>query len=92
MAKLFPDPVKPEEDTGHYFPTTHAAYTVASLVAYLQTLDPSLPVAYKLHSEQCLLEEEDIEVVELCEARPDGWVQNKRPDKPTQTYLLLPGN
>lgn len=86
MAKLFPDP-QPE-----YFPSSYKPYTVESLIAFLQTVDPKLPVAYKLHSEQCLLEEGDIEVVSLCLPRPDGWVQNQRPDKPTQEYLLFPGN
>jgi hypothetical protein len=66
--------------------------TVAELISFLQTQPQDLQVAYQIHSEQCLLGAEEINIVELCEARPDGWVQNKRPDKPTQTYLLLPGD
>lgn len=66
--------------------------TVADLIAHLQTLDPSLPVVYRIFSEQCLLELDDLNVEALCHPRPDGWVQNKRPDMPSQDYLLLPGN
>lgn len=66
--------------------------TVAELIAYLQTQPQEAQVAYKRFSEQCLLSSEDIEVMEACAPRPDGWIQDKRPDKPAQTYLLLPGN
>lgn len=66
--------------------------TVADLVAFLQTQPQDLPVAYCLFSEQKLLEPQEIEVAELCLPRPDGWVHHKRPDKPKQRYLLLPGN
>lgn len=66
--------------------------TVAELIAFLQTQPQELQVAYGLYSEQCLLELEDINIVEACEPRNDGWIQNKRPDKPTQRYLMFPGN
>ena len=66
--------------------------TVAELIAYLQTQPQHLLVAYQTCSEHCLLEAKDIEIAEGCVARPDGWIQNKRPDKPTQTYLMFPGN
>lgn len=66
--------------------------TVAEFIAYLQTHPQDLPVAYRCCSEQCLLEAEDIKIADMCQPRPDGWIQDKRPDKPTQTYLLLPGN
>jgi hypothetical protein len=66
--------------------------TVADLIALLQKQPQDLLVAYKLFSEQCLLEEKDIEVQELCEPRADGWVQSKRPDKTKRSYLVLPGN
>lgn len=66
--------------------------TVGELIALLQTLPAGLPVAYRLYSEQCLLEAKDIEIKPLCPARPDGWVQDARPDIPSIPYLLLPGN
>lgn len=66
--------------------------TVKDLIDLLATYPKDLPVAYRIYSEQCLLEAKDIDVVDLCYPRPDGWVQDKRPDMPTQQYLLLPGN
>ena len=66
--------------------------TVAELIEFLKTQPQGLQVAYCIHSEQALLETEDITVVALCEARADGWVPNARPDKPTQEYLVFPGN
>ena len=66
--------------------------TVSELIAFLQTQPQNLPVAYRCYSENAALEACEIEVVELCEERADGWVPNKRPDKPSQQYLLFPGN
>lgn len=66
--------------------------TVAELIIFLQTQPQDALVAYKRYSEQCLLEVEDIEVEELCQARPDGWIQNCRPDISSQMYLVFPGN
>lgn len=66
--------------------------TVAELIAKLQTMPQDLPVAYCCYSEQCLLEDDEIEVVELCLPREDGWIQNKRPDMPSQQYVRFPGN
>lgn len=65
--------------------------TVSELIAFLQTQPQDLPVAYRLHSEQALLKTEDIDIVALCYPRVDGWVADKRPDKPSQMYLRLPG-
>ena len=66
--------------------------TVAELIAHLLTLPQDLLVAYELHSEQCLMEVEDIHIRRLCPPRPDGWVHSARPDKPGQDYLVFPGN
>ena len=66
--------------------------TVADLIEFLQKHPQDLPVAIKMYSETSLLEFDSIKVKELCEARPDGWVQNKRPDMPTRMYLVFPGN
>jgi len=68
------------------------AMTVAELVAYLQTQPQNMQVAYEYFSELVLLEARDIKHVEACEARPDGWIQRKRPDMPTRHYLVFPGN
>ena len=65
--------------------------TVAELITYLQTQPQDMQVAYASCSEHCLLEASYISVGEACEPRPDGWIQNKRPDMPTQQYLMLPG-
>lgn len=66
--------------------------TVKELIEFLQAQPQDLQVAYMMCSENCLLETKDISISEQCVARPDGWIQNKRPDMPTQTYLLFPGN
>ena len=66
--------------------------TVAELIEYLQTQPQGLQVAYEIYSEQCLMESRNIRIFEGCEARPDGWIHHKRPDKPTRTYLMFPGN
>lgn len=65
---------------------------VAELIAFLGTQPQNLQVAYRCCSEQALLDPSDIQIFEGCEPRRDGWVHSKRPDKPTQEYLLLPGN
>jgi len=66
--------------------------TVAEYIEFLKTQPQDIKVAYQCCSEQVLLETKDIEVVDLCHPRPDGWIQNKRPDMETEPYLLLPGN
>ena len=43
-------------------------------------------------SEQLLLGADDIRIERLCLPREDGWVHDARPDKPTQDYLVFPGN
>jgi hypothetical protein len=65
---------------------------VKQLVEYLEKQPQHLPVVYRLFSEHCLLEEKDIRQEKLCQARDDGWVHDARPDKPSQQYLVLPGN
>jgi hypothetical protein len=66
--------------------------TVAELIEKLQTFPQHLPVAYRCYSEQVLLKDDELKVREFCLPRPDGWVQSKRPDMPSQPYLLFPGN
>jgi hypothetical protein len=65
---------------------------VRELISYLSTFPQHLPVAYRVHSEQCMIEGKDIVVERCCLPRPDGWVHDARPDKETQEYLVLPGN
>ena len=66
--------------------------TVKDLIKFLQKQPQDIQVAYGLYSEQCLLDVEDIDIENLCPARDDGWIQNKRSDKRTVKYLLFPGN
>ena len=66
--------------------------TVAELIEFLKTQPQELLVSYKKYSEQVLLESKEITIDELCVARADGWIQYKRPDMPSQKYLLFPGN
>ena len=64
---------------------------VKELIEFLQRQPQDLPVAYVCCSERCMLDEGSIEIEQLCEARPDGWVANERPDKPSIPYLVFPG-
>ena len=66
--------------------------TVAELILFLSKQPQELQVAYALYSEYCLLEKEDLGVKKLCQRRSDGWLQNERPDKPSESYLVFPGN
>lgn len=66
--------------------------TVKELIEFLQTQPQDLQVAYRCFSEQLLLDGEDILILTASEPRPDGWIQNLRKDKPSQTYLMFPGN
>jgi hypothetical protein len=65
---------------------------VSQLIAFLKTQPQDIDVCYRCCSEQVLLEADQIKVKHLCEPRPDGWVHDARPDKPTTAYLLFPGN
>lgn len=66
--------------------------TVSELIEFLKTKPQELQVIYVCYSDYSLLSSDEISVVNLCQPRPDGWIQDKRPDKPTQRYLLFPGN
>lgn len=65
---------------------------VSELIELLKVMPQDALVAYRLYSEQCLLEHDDISEADLCEPRADGWIQNKRPDMPTVKYVVFPGN
>ena len=66
--------------------------TVAELIEFLKTQDPDMLVVFSIYSEFALLDPELITVGKLCTPRNDGWVHNERPDKPSQEYLIFPGN
>lgn len=66
--------------------------TVKDLIEFLQKQPQDLIVAHDMYSEAQLLSLDNIRMLELCEPRPDGWVQDKRPDKPAKKYLVFPGN
>jgi len=66
--------------------------TVSELIEFLQKQPQDIQVAYRLYSEQCLLQADKVVIEQCCRPRPDGWIQNKRPDKEAQIYLMFPGN
>lgn len=66
--------------------------TVKELKEILNKYDENLPVAFRMFSEYALLEESELEIKELQPPREDGWVHDKRPDKPYIQYLVFPGN
>ena len=74
--------------------------TVEDLIVKLSSYPKRLPVAYACCSEYTLLEAEQLRVVWLQPARPDGWVANdwstrkSAQDKVIATvqYLVFPGN
>ena len=65
---------------------------VCDLVEFLLKQPQDIEVAYCCYSEADLLEEDQIGIVSGCLARPDGWIQNERPDMEQQEYLMFPGN
>ena len=66
--------------------------TVGTLKQLLKKYDNDIKIAFSQHSEYVVMEEDDIATQMACAPRPDGWVQRKRPDKPTEEYLVFPGN
>ena len=66
--------------------------TVKELIEFLKTQPQDIQVACRMYSEYSLLEIDEIGVLNLCLPRPDGWIHDARPDKPTQSYLVFPGN
>lgn len=65
---------------------------VSELIEFLKDQPQDLDVIYQCCSEHNTLEANYIYVGKACEPRPDGWVANERPDKPSKEYLILPGN
>lgn len=66
--------------------------TVKELIEFLQKQPEDMVVGYECFSEYRVLELVDIYRMISCTPRPDGWIHSKRPDKPTQEYLMFPGN
>ena len=65
---------------------------IKEFIEFLQKYPQDYQVAYRMYSEQCLLDWKDITVIVACAPRPDGWIQDARDDEEAQLYLLLPGN
>lgn len=66
--------------------------TIQRLIEILEQYPKDMEVIQILYSDYKILEEKDIDTFEACEDRGDGWVQNKRPDKPFKAYLRFNGN
>ena len=66
--------------------------TVSELIEFLKKQPQDIRVAYERFSEQALLEGGDIRIVSRCKPRPDGWIQDERPDMESEEYLLFLGN
>lgn len=66
--------------------------TVKDLKELLDEYDDNMKIAYRLYSEYCLLEEDELELLKASTPRNDGWVHSLREDKDSQYYLLFPGN
>lgn len=66
--------------------------TVKELIEILKTQPQDIQVCYMFRSDYSLLQSEELEIKKLCFPRTDNYIENNRPDKPTQDYLVLPGN
>lgn len=66
--------------------------TVKELIAFLMDQPQDLEVAHQQYSEAMLLDTSKIAIETACRPRADGWIHDKRPDKPMQQYLMFPGN
>ena len=66
--------------------------TVAELIEFLRMQPQDMLVAVEKYSEYCLVEHDEIQQIECCEPRADGWIHRGRPDRKTQTILVFPGN
>jgi len=65
---------------------------VKELKELLSKLPDDMKIAHTMYSEQELLNEDDFSIFEGCSPRDDGWIQNSRPDKEKEIYLLIRGN
>ena len=66
--------------------------TVAELIEFLKTQPQEMPILFRQYSDYTELRQDQIEVEEHGVPRGDGYVASKRPDKPSQKYLVFPGN
>lgn len=66
---------------------------VSELIDFLKQFPLGMPIVFRCYSEACVLKPHEIVVEEMSIPRPrDGWVHAKRPDVPSQKYLVFPGN
>jgi len=66
--------------------------TVGTLKKILDQHPDDMYIVYGCRSEQVLMMSDQVNTADLGQARNDNWVHNYRPDKPTQEYLVFPGN
>lgn len=66
--------------------------TVRELIEFLKTQPQDALVAFCQYSDYTAMEAEHIDLMNLQSARVDGYVGEARPDKPTQQWLVFPGN
>ena len=66
--------------------------TVADLIQFLQTHPKDMPILFRQYSDYTILQEDQICIEEHGLPRSDGYVPSQRPDKPSQKYLVFPGN
>lgn len=91
-------PLSVEQDYAGSNPADHPnqsrdyEMTVAELVEFLKAQPQDLTVVFCRYSEYARLEFYQLSIKPLCQARPDGWVHDARPDMPTTDYLVFPGN
>lgn len=48
--------------------------SVADLIELLKTCPQDMLVGISRHSEHCLLQQRNVQVLELCKSRSDGWI------------------
>ena len=65
---------------------------VKELIEILQAMPQDIDVAYRCWSEQCLMEPDEVSLFDGTAPRPDGWIQNARPDMEVIQYVMFPGN
>lgn len=66
--------------------------TVAKLIELLKEKPQDAIIGYQCYSENIIMTANQIKLVEACAPRDDGWIHDARPDKPTVTYVMFPGN
>jgi hypothetical protein len=66
--------------------------TVVELIEFLKTHPQDMPILFRQYSDYTELRADQIGVEEHQVPRGDGYVGSKRPDRPSQKFLVFPGN